>query len=65
LMANGAARKIQRVLPAREFNVVGGRVGVITGGGHNEPMYYGPDWYTQAISEDMFGAVRKDGYYGE
>ena len=59
LMANAAARKMQRVAPALEYNVVGGRVGVISGKGDGGPLYFGPDWYTQGLTDDI-GVVRRN-----
>lgn len=63
LIANMLARQLNRTLMSPDYTVIGQNIrGSKKTGKGNEPMYRGPEWFTQGM--DGKGGANSDGIYG-
>jgi hypothetical protein len=59
LIANMIARQMTRTLQPIEYNMVGGNRAFIEGKAQGQ-LYRGPEWFTSAVNEDIYGGVYRN-----
>lgn len=59
LIANMIARQMTRTLQPIEYNMIGGNRALIEGKAQGQ-LYRGPEWFTSAVNEDIYGGVYRN-----
>jgi hypothetical protein len=58
LIANMVARQMSRALKGIEYDLVGGRASEMVN--HNGEMYKGPEWFTNAVNDDIYTGIYRE-----